>query len=96
MSYHAELADYTDKLNQAIEAIAVEDIVDICRSATALIKKNEPLTLEDQDIVTQFAKSHAAAESLVKEVRDKLVVEAGRSKNARKGIKKYKGVSNNV
>lgn len=96
MSYHTALVDYTNKLNSAIESMDVEKIVSICQQAVALIKQHEPMTLADKDVVTEFTKSHAVAETLLKEVRERLLLEAGRSKNARKGIQKYKGVSSNV
>ncbi|TBR38284.1 hypothetical protein CBF23_012325 [Marinomonas agarivorans] len=96
MSYHAELSDYTQQLSSAIEEMDIEKIMSVCQQAVSLIRSNEPVTLADQQPIMEFADKHAVAESLVKEVRDRLSLEVGRSKNARKGIQKYRGVSGNV
>jgi len=95
MDYHTALVDYTNKLNSAIESIDIATIELICRDAVLLIRENEPLKSNDMDVVNQFTNSHMVAESLVKQVRDQLRLEMGRSKNARKGIKQYKGISSN-
>lgn len=96
MTYHATLENYTNELNEAIELVDIEKVERVCREAIALIKKNEPLQESDRGLVEKFANSHSLAESLLINIKNKLVTEAGRSKHARKGIKQYKGVSSNV
>lgn len=96
MNYHDTLSDYTEKLNKAIELIDIELIQQVCRDGVALIRDNEPLNVVDIDLVEAFTNSHNRAEKLFQKIKDELIAETSRSKHARKGIKQYKGVSNNV
>lgn len=96
MSFYAALKVYTEQLIQAVEAADVETITKVCRDGTQLVRDNTPLTEKDVKVVSQFTEAHTLAESTVKQVRDKLSLDVGKATNARKGIKRYKGVSGNV
>lgn len=96
MEYHQALEDISFKIDAAIALVDIPLVLSLCQQGIKLVQDNEPPQKKDLPLLSQFQQSHSNAQEFITQARDKLKGALSKSKHARKGIKKYKGISSNV